>query len=60
MSGPELYEKRKRKGWTQAVLAAKLAVDRSTIQRWECGKTPIPEKMARLIHFVLTSKGVAA
>lgn len=51
MSGPELYEKRKRKGWTQAQLAHRLSVDRSTIQRWETGKSVIREKMAKLIRF---------
>lgn len=53
MSGPEVYERRRRRGWTQAQLAAKLSVDRSTIQRWETGKSTISEKMAKLIRFTL-------
>jgi transcriptional regulator with XRE-family HTH domain len=51
MSGPELFKRRRERGWTQAQLAVRLSVDRSTIQRWENGKVPIPEKMAKLIRF---------
>jgi transcriptional regulator with XRE-family HTH domain len=56
MSGPELYERRKRRGWTQSQLAQRLSVDRSSIQRWETGKSAMPEKMAKLIQFTIGSR----
>jgi transcriptional regulator with XRE-family HTH domain len=46
-----LREFRQRAGWTQTVLAHKLGVTRSTIARWEGGRTtPIPIYLAVLGH----------
>ena len=53
MSGPELYERRKRRGWSQMTLATALGVHVSTVHRWEMGATPISDKMAKLIRFTL-------
>lgn len=53
MSGPEVYERRKRRGWSQMKLATALSVHVSTVHRWEVGASQISEKMAKLIRFIL-------
>jgi DNA-binding transcriptional regulator YiaG len=53
MSGPELYGRRKRRGWSQMKLATMLGVHVSTVHCWEVGTRQITEKMAKLIRFTL-------
>jgi len=53
MSGAEVRRLRKAAGLTQGGLARRLGVQKSTVYRWETGRTRITRPMARLIRLVL-------
>jgi len=53
MSGAEVRRLRKAAGLTQGALARRLGVQKSTVYRWETGRTRITRPMARLIRLVL-------
>src|SRR5262249_21731315 len=53
MSGAEVRKLRKAAGLTQGALARRLGVQKSTVYRWETGRTRITRPMARLIRLLL-------
>jgi len=44
-------------GWTQEALAARLAVDRRTVARWEAGETSPHEVYVAKMLYLLESEG---
>lgn len=46
MSPKQLIQFRTRLGWSQAQFARELGVNRSTVNRWEHGRCPIPSLAA--------------
>lgn len=50
MDGDELREKRMEMGWTQEYLADLLETNRGTLAHWECGRAPVPPRVARVVE----------
>lgn len=53
MTGKEIKEKRKAKGWTQRELADLVGVTRETVTRWETEKMKPHPAAIRLLRMLL-------
>jgi transcriptional regulator with XRE-family HTH domain len=52
-TGQTLRRLRRAQGWTQHELARRLAVTPRTVGRWEQGSVIPPERVARLLRYVV-------